>query len=200
MRPAPALLLALVVVAALLGAAAAQVQVPGGAAVAGCAIALFLAADRLPRASAAAVLGGVLATLAVASEAGALADFGPQSSEGGVGDVVWLGALFLVPAWVAGMAAGSRRHRIAELRALNHALAAERERAARLAAEAERARLAHDIEVVLARSVLAILADLERVRGDLDDAGPALRAIRGRGGDALSELRRLLDLLHSPAT
>lgn len=111
-------------------------------------------------------------------------------------EVIWVGGVFLMPPWIIGRLMAGRRDRLEQLRVLRADLEAERERVARLAADAERARLAEDIEVVMAQS-------LERVAGlaaaardaDADARTAAFAEIRASGTEALAELRRLLGVL-----
>ena len=116
------------------------------------------------------------------------------------GELIWIVGVFVFPPWFIGRLMGGRRERLRELQRLRADLEAERERVARLAAEVERARLAEDIETVLARSLrdVAERAAAAREAGDPDVAAAAFAAIRESGTEALAELRRLLGVLRGP--
>jgi signal transduction histidine kinase len=80
-------------------------------------------------------------------------------------------------------------------------LEAERDAQAKVAAAAERARIARELHDVVAHhvSVMVVQADGAgyALRTDPDRAGAALQAIAGTGRQALAEMRRLLGVLRS---
>jgi signal transduction histidine kinase len=87
-----------------------------------------------------------------------------------------------------------------ELAAAERELAAEDERRAALAVEDERARIAAELQTVLANDVSALVVQAEAVHrviavGELEHAAAALRVIEDTGRNALGELRRLLGVL-----
>jgi signal transduction histidine kinase len=111
-------------------------------------------------------------------------------------EVIWVAGVFLVPPWVIGRLMAGRRERLEQLHALRAELEAERGRVAALAADAERARLAADIEVVLAQSLARVAELAAAARGaDADARTAAFAEIRASGAEALAELRRLLGVL-----
>ncbi|WP_199850549.1 histidine kinase [Streptomyces sp. CMB-StM0423] len=116
---------------------------------------------------------------------------------------------------MAGITVRTRREYVASLLNRAHRLEVERDQRARLAAAAERARIAHEMHDIVAHnlSVIVGVADggLYAARGGGspaagDTGGPAdrsverpaqaLEAISATGREALGELRRLLGVLH----
>lgn len=115
----------------------------------------------------------------------------------GANDVAWVIGVFILPPWVAGRLMRSRREQEARLEALNDQLAQERDRTARLTAEAERLRIAGDIRAALAAGLHDITADAERLGTRPEPPGPDdFRRLREAGASTTAELRRLLGLLH----
>ena len=109
-------------------------------------------------------------------------------------DLPWFGGVFFAAPWLAGRALRSRAARVAELEALTVELELERERATALAAETERARIARDLQGVLAAALQGMTA-----RAAAAEPAPAaadFEAVRAEGAAAAAELRRLLRLLH----
>lgn len=121
--------------------------------------------------------------------------------DGALQDVVWVCGIFLAPPWLFGRSLRARRLRIGELETLNARLAEERRRVAVLAAEAERAVIGHDIELVLLESLRDMVASAEAgeslVATAPESAAATFEDIRARGAEATAELRRLLRLLHA---
>src|SRR5271169_1115059 len=113
------------------------------------------------------------------------------------GAAAGLGGLTLT-AWVLGdsVAYRYRRAYYASLEDRAARLEAERDAQARIAAAAERARIARELHDVVAHnvSVMVVQADGARyaLRNDPDRAEAALGAISGTGRQALTEMRRLL--------
>lgn len=126
---------------------------------------------------------------------------------GGV-DLVWrlafatflFGGLELM-VWVLGDSMRYRRGYYAALEDRAARLEAERDAQAKVAAAAERARIARELHDVVAHhvSVMVVQADGAgyALRTDLDRAEAALQAIAGTGRQALAEMRRLLGVLRS---
>ena len=114
-------------------------------------------------------------------------------------EVFWSVFLFGLPV-LAGRALHSRALLQAELRA--KAEAAERQRAerARGAVEDERARIAAELQALVANGLSAMVVQAETVprtldAGDFVGARTALTAVEETGRDALTEMRRLLGVL-----
>lgn len=116
----------------------------------------------------------------------------------GLGNVV-PGLVFVGLAYVLGRGARRRRAREALLERQTVVLTAERESFVRRAVVEERDRIARELHDVIAHCVSVVIVQagaaqrlLER---DPAAAARALETIRTAGGDALDELRRLLDLM-----
>lgn len=108
------------------------------------------------------------------------------------GDAVYVTTVFVAPAWVGGRLMGGRRRQVEELERLNAALAAERERAGALAAEAERVRIAREMHDVLSHGmslmVLQAGAGPKLLAADPVAARETFRTIRRTGEQARQEL------------
>jgi signal transduction histidine kinase len=133
------------------------------------------------------ILVGMLATLAVES--------GSFSAD----DLLWAALLFGLPA-LAGRALRSRALLQAELREKAERAEAERAERARSAVEEERARIAAELQAIVANGVSAMVVQAEAVpraiaARDSVRAGTALAAVEETGRDALTEMRRLLGVL-----
>lgn len=104
-------------------------------------------------------------------------------------------------AWVLGDSMRYRRGYYAALEDRASRLEAERDAQAKIAAAAERARIARELHDVVAHhvSVMVVQADGARyaLRTDPGRAESALAAISGTGRQALTEMRRLLGVLRS---
>ena len=114
-------------------------------------------------------------------------------------EIFWAVFLFGLPV-LAGRALRSRSLLQAELR--EKAERAERDRAerARGAVEAERARIASELQALVANGLSAMVVQAETVprtisTGDIGGASTALAAVEETGRDALTEMRRLLGVL-----
>ena len=103
--------------------------------------------------------------------------------------------------WILGDSMRYRRGYYAALEDRAARLEAERDAQAKIAAAAERARIARELHDVVAHhvSVMVVQADGAgyALRTDPDRAAAALRAIAGTGRQALTEMRRLLGILRS---
>jgi signal transduction histidine kinase len=115
------------------------------------------------------------------------------------GDVLWA-AIFLVCPALAGRAIRSRALFQSEMREKASQLQAEGELRAQQAVEDERARIASELQAVVANGVSAIVVQAEAVprlfeAGEPAAATHALRVIEETGRDALAEMRRLLGVL-----
>ena len=136
----------------------------------------------------AAALLSVGMTIAIVVEAGL------EASE-----LFWVVFLFGLPL-LAGRALRSRALLQAELREKARLAEEAREVRARGAAEEERARIAAELQTIVANGLSAMVVQAETVPRALDSHGPAraaeaLTAIEETGRDALTEMRRLLGVL-----
>ncbi|HUB39247.1 MAG TPA: histidine kinase [Streptosporangiaceae bacterium] len=118
--------------------------------------------------------------------------------------IAFVAALFsgiILLAWVLGDSMRYRRGYYAGLEDKAARLEAERHAQARIAAAAERARIARELHDIVAHhvSVMVVQADGARyaLRTDPGRAETALTAISGTGRQALTEMRRLLGVLRS---
>jgi signal transduction histidine kinase len=114
-------------------------------------------------------------------------------------DLVW-GIGLCAPPVLAGRALRTHRRVRDELEAAQRELSAGQETRAARAVEDERARIAAELQTVLANDVSAIVVQAEAVHrvlavGEREFAGEALRVIEDTGREALSEMRRLLGVL-----
>jgi signal transduction histidine kinase len=117
----------------------------------------------------------------------------------GAGELVWATFLFAVPLFV-GRALRSRALLQAELRKKAERAERESNDAARAAVEDERARIAEELQTLVANGVSAMVVQAEAVPRALQAGGPAraaeaLGAVEATGRDALHEMRRLLGVL-----
>jgi signal transduction histidine kinase len=116
----------------------------------------------------------------------------------GIGDVVFAAGLLAI-AWLFGLAVRRRHGRIVTLEGEKELLTAERERRAREAVEAERARIARELHDVVAHAVGVVVVQAQAgqrlVGRDDDRARESLEAIEETARTALQEMRRLLGML-----
>ncbi len=138
-------------------------------------------------------------------------EFGPVVQEpGGLGTampfVVMIGTLLtgfcasvVVGAWTLGDLGGRRRREQAATNEKNRLLEVEREQEARLAADAERMRIAREMHDVVSHSMSVMIAQSDGgryvLRNDAEQAEQAFEAIGRTGREALSELRSMLGVL-----
>ncbi|MEU9337209.1 histidine kinase [Streptomyces sp. NPDC048290] len=110
--------------------------------------------------------------------------------------------LLLAGAWVFGEWVRARRAYIAEFERRAELAESQRLALARVAVAEERARIAREIHDVLAHSVSVMVLNAEGGRlirrSDPEAADRALGVIGATGREALGELRRLLEVLHTP--
>ena len=116
-----------------------------------------------------------------------------------VGNLLWT-AIFTGAPSLAGRAISSRVALQREMREKAHRLETERHVRARRAVEDERARIASELQAVVANGVSAMVVQAGAVprlieNGDSGRAGQALTVIEETGRDALTEMRRLLGVL-----
>ena len=111
--------------------------------------------------------------------------------------------LLIGGAWAAGRTVRLARVRACELEALTEALARERGENAQLAVALERNRIARELHDVVAHSVSVMVVQAGGVRGLLrpaqDEEREALAVIESTGRQAMTELRRMLGTLRTPA-
>jgi signal transduction histidine kinase len=116
------------------------------------------------------------------------------------GDAPVLSPLF-VGVWLAGRLLHERQRLVAALEDRASALAREQGETARLAIAEERARIARELHDVVAHSVsvMVVQAGAERLalRDDQQSTRETLLAIEKTGRQALTEMRRLLDMLRT---
>lgn len=160
-----------------------------------------VAAYRTRRESVAALL------ICLAGSAVAVAVWAPVQGVDLRWQLILAAALFggsALTAWVLGDSMRYRRAYYAELEDKTARLEAERHAQAKVAAAAERARIARELHDVVAHhvSVMVVQADGAgyALRSDPDRAAAALKAISCTGGQALTEMRRLLGVLRSAIT
>ncbi|RNL87637.1 sensor histidine kinase [Halostreptopolyspora alba] len=107
--------------------------------------------------------------------------------------------ILIVSVWIWGYTLGTRRAYLASLQERAVRLERERDNQARIAAAAERARIAREMHDVVSHSlsVMVVQADgaAHSLRGQPDRAERALETISETGRSALSEMRRMLGVL-----
>ncbi len=114
-------------------------------------------------------------------------------------DFVTIPATFAI-AWLAGFALRARADRIDE--AEQRAIAAERDResAARIAVAEERSRITRELHDVVAHAVSVMVLQVGAVRhrlpGTMREDKEALETVEDTGRSALTEMRRLLGVIH----
>lgn len=108
---------------------------------------------------------------------------------------------FISIAWAVGEYIGARRAYHRELEARLKLLETERDHAATMAVAQERSRIARELHDVVAHSVSVIVVQADgasyALRQNPDTADRAIRTISETGRSALTELRRLLDVLRN---
>lgn len=114
------------------------------------------------------------------------------------------GALVMaVVVWAAGRLWRAQLLLNADLTEARARLAAERDQRAMLAVATERTRIARDLHGPVAHGVITMVVQAEAARRLLvrhpEDAEAAIRDIEQTGRDALTQLRRILGVLRSPA-
>jgi signal transduction histidine kinase len=133
----------------------------------------------------AAIVGGVVALVVY------------KDPRGGPGELMWVG-LFFGAAWGTGRALATRSRQASELR--NRAELAELR--AREAVNEERQRISRELHDVVAHSVSVMVVQSGAVRRllrpDQERERDALNAVEGIGREALTEMRRLLEILREP--
>ena len=117
--------------------------------------------------------------------------------KGGVDDLLWIG-LFFGSAWGAGRALATRSRQTSELRSRVELA----ELRTREAVNEERQRISRELHDVVAHSVSVMVVQSGAVRRllrpDQERERDALIAVEGIGREALTEMRRLLEILREP--
>jgi signal transduction histidine kinase len=182
---------------------AVMANLPGGRPIGGCDVAVLVliytvAAYRPRRESVITLL------ICLAGSAVAIAVWVPTRDAQRLLLALFLAVLFggsTLTAWVLGDSMRYRRGYYAELEDKAARLEAERHAEAKVAAAAERARIARELHDIVAHhvSVMVVQADGAgyALRSDPDRTEAALKAISCTGRQALTEMRRLLGVLRS---
>ncbi|WP_425266783.1 sensor histidine kinase [Amycolatopsis thermalba] len=121
-------------------------------------------------------------------------------SPGGWPPLVFISLVFAL-CWVLGEFVGARRAYQAEMEARLHLLETERDQAGRIAVAEERGRIARELHDVVAHAVSVIVVQADgasyALRSNPEQAERAVRTISETGRQALTELRRLLQVLRN---
>lgn len=108
-------------------------------------------------------------------------------------------AMVIVTSWLFGDLAGRRRVEIDAINERNRLLEREREQEARLAADAERMRIAREMHDVISHSMSVMIAQADGGRYVVHDdpvaAKQAFSTVAATGRGALTEMRRMLGVL-----
>ncbi|NYJ78096.1 signal transduction histidine kinase [Nesterenkonia xinjiangensis] len=108
-------------------------------------------------------------------------------------------AAVVLVAWLLGDLGGRRRREIAAITERNELLELEREHETRLAADAERMRIAREMHDVISHSMSVMIAQADGgryvVAQDPQRAGEAFETIGRTGREALTEMRSMLGVL-----
>ncbi|MFG3441755.1 sensor histidine kinase [Nonomuraea sp. NPDC047897] len=109
------------------------------------------------------------------------------------------GSIFVVTVWLTGLYASTRRRYLEGLEERAVRAEHERDQQARMAAAAERARIARELHDVVAHNVSVIVVQADgagyAIDSDPEQARQAVRAISRTGREALAEMRRLVGVL-----
>ncbi|GAA3281746.1 sensor histidine kinase [Nesterenkonia halobia] len=112
-------------------------------------------------------------------------------------------AAVVLACWLLGDLGGRRRREIAAIAERNELLEVEREQEARLAADAERMRIAREMHDVVSHSMSVMIAQADGGRyvagQDPQAAAGAFETIGRTGREALTEMRRMLGVLRDQA-
>jgi signal transduction histidine kinase len=154
-------------------------------------VAPYSVAAYSPRARA---ITGLAVSVAAVS---ALSAHGPSQMSG------WVFTIGVcVFSWIAGRFVQARRVLAAELRQTNERIAAETDGWEALAVVGQRTRIAHELQILVAHSVAAMVvqshAAQQLLDQDPDQADAALATIEATGRHALDEMRRILGVLRHP--
>lgn len=118
-----------------------------------------------------------------------------------IGLIASICAAIVLIAWLLGDLTRVRRQQLLDLADRNRRLEIERDQESRLAASAERARIAREMHDVVAHSLSVMIAQADGGRyaaaADANAAARALETISDTGRSALADMRRLLGVLRS---
>ncbi|GAA3117312.1 sensor histidine kinase [Streptosporangium carneum] len=110
-------------------------------------------------------------------------------------------SVFVVAIWITGIYANTRRRYLESLEERAERAEHERDQQARLAAAAERARIARELHDVVAHNVSVIIVQADgagyAIDSDPEQAREAIRAISHTGRQALAEMRRMVGVLRA---
>ncbi|MGJ6962358.1 sensor histidine kinase [Streptosporangium sp. G11] len=108
---------------------------------------------------------------------------------------------FAVAIWMAGIYANTRRRYLEGLEERAERAERERDQQARLAAAAERARIARELHDVVAHNVSVIIVQADgagyAIDSDPEQARRAMEAVSATGRRALAEMRRMVGVLRA---
>ncbi|MFD0886934.1 sensor histidine kinase, partial [Streptosporangium algeriense] len=108
-------------------------------------------------------------------------------------------SVFVVAIWIAGIYANTRRRYLLSLEERAVRAEYERDQQVRLAAAAERTRIARELHDVVAHNVSVIIVQADgagyAIDSDPEQAREAMRAISDTGRQALAEMRRMVGVL-----
>ncbi|WP_420540696.1 sensor histidine kinase [Nonomuraea roseoviolacea] len=111
------------------------------------------------------------------------------------------GSIFVVTTWLTGLYANTRRRFLEGLEERAERAERERDQQARLAATAERARIARELHDVVAHNVSVMVVQADgagyMIDRDPEQVRQAVRDISRTGRDALAEMRRLVGVLRA---
>ncbi|MGJ9424234.1 sensor histidine kinase [Nesterenkonia halotolerans] len=123
----------------------------------------------------------------------------PVRTWGSAGFTGGFAAAVVLVLWLAGHLAGRRRRELSAVFERNQMLMRERDQEARLAADAERMRIAREMHDVVSHSMSVMIAQADGGRYVLqqspDRAAQAFETIGETGREALTEMRRMLGVL-----
>ncbi len=110
-------------------------------------------------------------------------------------------SVFVIAIWITGIYANTRRRYLESLEERAERAEHERDQQARLAAAAERARIARELHDVVAHNVSVIIVQADgagyAIDSDPEQAREAMRAISNTGRQALAEMRRMVGVLRT---
>src|SRR5699024_846027 len=117
--------------------------------------------------------------------------------------LVVLCAAIVLSAWLLGILGHRRRAAVEDIRERNRLLEKERESESRLAADAERMRIAREMHDIIAHSLSVVIAQADggryAAKSSPEAAEAALTTIAETGRDALAQTRNLLGVLRADA-
>ncbi|AWS41162.1 sensor histidine kinase [Streptosporangium sp. 'caverna'] len=110
-------------------------------------------------------------------------------------------SVFVVAIWITGIYSNTRRRYLESLEERAERAEHERDQQARLAAAAERARIARELHDVVAHNVSVIIVQADgagyAIDTDPEQARRAMQAVSATGRQALAEMRRMVGVLRT---